>query len=79
MNLKSLICSAGSGDISLTKLWANVAYLSATFAFNYGTIAGAATGGVSAEKWLIFLAVVGSHATASKWIAMKYGGDDAKD
>lgn len=77
MKLSSLICSAGSGDISLTKLWANIAYLCATFAFVWGTVT--VPGGVSADKWLIFLGVVGGHAAASKWIAMKYGGDDGKD
>lgn len=64
-----LITDAGTGQLSHTKLWANVAYASATVAFLYTVYADKA----SADVWLIYLGVVGASATVSKLLSLKYG------
>lgn len=70
MTLKDLITDAGTGQLSHTKLWANIAYASATAAFLWAAYQGSAT----ADVWLIYLGVVGASATVSKLLSLKYGG-----
>jgi len=70
VRLSNLICSSGTGEISHTKLWTNIAYLVATIAFvrvNWGPTP------ASPEIWGIHLGVLAGHGAASKLIAMKYG------
>jgi hypothetical protein len=74
MNLKDLITDAGTGQLSHTKLWANIAYASATVAFLYAVHKDSAT----ADVWLIYLGVVGASATVSKLLSLKYGGAAAE-
>ena len=69
MKLADLITDAGTGMVSHTKLWANVAYSAATGAFLYMSYAGTA----SADIWLIYLVSIGASATASKLLSLKYG------
>lgn len=69
MTYKDLITDAGTGMLSHTKIWANVAYAVATVAFGYTVYKGTATG----EIWLIYLGVVGSSATVSKMLSLRYG------
>lgn len=69
MDAKELITDAGTGLLSHTKLWQNIAYLTATGAFIYMAYAGTA----SAEIWLVYLGVIGASATASKFLSMRYG------
>lgn len=69
VRFSDLFMDAGTGQLSHTKLWANVAYLSATFAFCWMSYKGTATG----EIWLIYLGVLGIHGAASKLISLKYG------
>jgi len=69
MKLSDLITDAGTGMVSHTKLWANIAYAAATVAFCYMAYAGTA----SAEIWLIYLASIGASATLSKLLSLKYG------
>lgn len=69
MKFIDLITDAGTGMISHTKLWANIAYLAATLAFAYMAYKNTAT----AEIWLIYLASIGASATLSKLLSLKYG------
>lgn len=70
MKLVDLITDAGTGMVSHTKLWANVAYATATGAFAYAVYKGTA----SADIWIIYLGVVGASATLSKLLSLRYGG-----
>jgi hypothetical protein len=73
MKLSEIIKDAGTGLPSHTKLWANIAYLSATLVFlRWGLLADEIPSG---EYWLIYLGIVGAHTTASKWLSFKYGGE----
>lgn len=69
MNLSDLIKDAGTGQMSHTKVWANVAYATATVAFGYMVYTNTAT----AEIWLIYLGGIGASATLSKLLSLKYG------
>lgn len=70
MKLKDLITDSAEPDrMSHTKLWANVAYATATVVFALQ----AYKGSLNADVWLIYLGVVGAHSAASKLIGMKYG------
>lgn len=69
MKLADLIQDAGTGQLSHTKLWANVAYFAATVAF----VKQAWMGTADADIWLIYLGVVGTSTTFSKLISMRYG------
>lgn len=69
MKCRDLITDIGTGQMSHTKLWANVAYAASTIwlsgiAFN---------GKLSADLLLIYLGIVGASATASKFLSLKYG------
>lgn len=69
MRWKGLIADTMTGDVSHTKVWSNVAYCAATFAFCWG--AWHAT--LTPDIWLIYMGVVGAHSATSKLIGMKYG------
>ncbi len=69
MKLADLITDPGTGMVSHTKLWANIAYAAATGAFLYMSYAGTA----SADIWLIYLASIGTSATLSKLLSLRYG------
>jgi hypothetical protein len=69
MKWSDLITDAGTGMLSHTKLWANVAYASATIAFCYMAYSNTAT----AEIWMIYLGGIGASATLSKLLSLKYG------
>lgn len=68
MKLSDLIQDAGTGLMSHTKVWANVAYAAATVAFGYMVYTNTAT----AEIWLIYLGGIGASATLSKLLSLKY-------
>lgn len=65
MRLAELISNPGTGRISHTKLWANVACAMATLMFGYQGVHGTLT----ADVWLIYLGLVGGYAAALRWIA----------
>ncbi len=69
MKCSDLIKDAGTGQMSHTKVWANVAYTTATLAFIYSVYADTATG----EIWLIYLGCIGASASVSKLLSLKYG------
>ncbi len=69
MRLSDLIVDPATGMLSHTKLWMNIAYCATTFSFIWLSYKGT----VTAEIWLIYLAVLGAHGTASKLISLKYG------
>ncbi|MFZ5529443.1 MAG: hypothetical protein ACOY4U_00065 [Pseudomonadota bacterium] len=69
MKWRDLIVDAGTGMVSHTKLWANVCYAACTAAFGWQVYHNTATDMI----WLIYLGCVGTSATASKWLSMKYG------
>ena len=74
MRLSDLVTNPASGRLSHSKLWANIAYASATGMFVYQGVAGVLT----AETWLIYLGAVGGYSAARSWIATRRGqGSDS--
>lgn len=71
MKAIDLITDCTTGQLSHTKLWANVAYFTATLAFVRITMFSAEPS--SPEIWLIYLGVVGAHNVSSKILSMRYG------
>ena len=74
MGIKDMITDVGTGQTSHTKVWANIAYATATGAFIYVVYVGTDTDMI----WLIYLGVVGASATASKFLSMRYGSKDTQ-
>lgn len=74
MKILDLITDPGTGQLSTTKLWLNVAYGSATFAF----LKAAWDGVLQGEMWWAYLLVVGGHAAGSKLISLKYKEAETK-
>lgn len=71
LELDEMFTSHGSGKLSHTKFWANIAYLVATLAFirlNFTEERPA----YLPELWLIYIALTSGNAMASKWISLKY-------
>lgn len=68
MRLRDLVTDAGGRTLSHTKMWANVAYAAATFAF----VRQAWVGTITGEIWWAYLGCVGGAAVASKYLALKY-------
>ncbi|MBI5058943.1 hypothetical protein HZB60_04055 [candidate division KSB1 bacterium] len=69
MPLKDLITDAATGQLSHAKIWANVAYATATLI----VIIMAVNGTLGGEIFLCYLAGVGMSAAASKFASMKLG------
>jgi hypothetical protein len=70
MTLSDLVVdSQDPNRISHTKLWSNIAYAAATAVF----IVQAWKGTLQPDVWFIYLGIVGTHTTASKFLSMKYG------
>lgn len=69
MKLSDLVKDPGTGQLSHTKIWANIAYAASTVSFCWMNFKGTA----SPDIWFIYLGVVGVHGAASKLISMKYG------
>ena len=70
MTLTDLVTdSQDPSRLSHTKLWSNIAYAAATLVF----LLEAWKGTLTSDIWLVYLAVVGAHTTASKFLSMKYG------
>lgn len=74
MKLSDLFRDPGTGQLSQTKLWANIAYAAATAAF----VKQAWAGTLTPDVWLFYLGTVGAHTAVSKLISMRYGGDRAQ-
>ena len=79
LDLSEMFESHGSGKISHTKFWSNVAYLVGTISFikiNFSEHPPE----YLPELWLFFLGVIGGNSAVSKWISLKYqqnkGNDD---
>lgn len=72
MKTSDLLRDAGTGQLSHTKLWANIAYIVATAAFLQ--LAFACDKTPDADIWLIYLGVIGSHCAVSKLVSMRYRG-----
>lgn len=64
-----MVCDPATGLLSPSKVWMNVAYIVVSYGFILETIK---LGSVPAEKWLIYLAIVGTQSTASDFISLKY-------
>lgn len=76
MKAIDLITDAGTGQCSHTKLWANIAYCSATLVFlRWGIFAPEPP---SEWMWLIYLGVVGGHTVLSKLVSLKYAKPEEK-
>ncbi|MDR1276170.1 MAG: hypothetical protein LBL72_07300 [Candidatus Accumulibacter sp.] len=74
MNLSDLIACPDGKTLSHTKLWANIGYAAATAAFIRLNWIGIA----HTEVWLAYLGCVAGAATASKFLALKYGNTGNK-
>mgnify|MGYP001619365518 CR=1 FL=1 len=72
--LKDLI-STPKGKVSHTKFWANIAYATATVIISVVTYKDKLTW----ELFVIYLAVVGGSAIASKLVALRYGPESKKE
>lgn len=72
LKLSDLIIDAGTGQLSHTKVWANVAYFVTTVSFAWLSYQGKS----DADIWLIYLGIVASHAAASKVVSLKFGGKE---
>lgn len=70
MKCSSLITDAGTGQLSHTKIWANIAYIVATVAFLRQVFFAPVP--PDADIWLIYLGVIGSHCAVSKLISLRY-------
>ncbi len=77
VKLRELFTSEGTNKISHTKFWANIAYFISAIAFIKLNFIESFQPYL-AEIWLIFLGVVASNASISKFISMKYKGGTHK-
>ena len=76
IQLAELFESIGTGKISHTKFWANVAYFVATIAFvdiNFKP----SPPEYLVELWFVYLATVASNASISKFLSLKYSNQNA--
>ncbi len=71
MKIIDLITDAGTGQLSHTKLWTNIAYAAATVAFLRISMFSDAPS--SPDIWLVYLGVVGASGVSSKFLSLKYG------
>lgn len=62
--LGGLFNNAATGEMSHSKLWANVAAGAATYKF-------ITLPDLNAEIWVAYLGIVGGYAVARKWLATK--------
>lgn len=69
MGLKDIVTDAGTGMVSHTKIWANIAYAVATGIVIHMTLNGQMTGDVL----MIYLGIVGASSLGSKLLSLKYG------
>ena len=67
--LIDLITDAGTGQISHTKIWTNIAYAVFTYAILSMVVS---QNPPSIEMWLLYLGIVGGHNLLSKAVSMKY-------
>lgn len=75
LDLRYLFTSEGTGEVSSTKFWTNIAYLVATVAFLAINIFAPGAGSLE-MVWLIYLGVVASQASVSKMLSLKFGKTD---
>lgn len=78
LDLSEMFESHGSGKISHTKFWSNVAYLVGTISFikiNFSEHPPE----YLPELWLFFLGVIGGNSAVSKWISLKYQNNKGND
>ena len=76
IQLAELFESTGTGKISHTKFWANVAYFVSTIAFvdiNFKP----SPPEYLVELWFVYLATVASNASISKFLSLKYSNQNA--
>lgn len=66
-----LVNNVATGQLSHSKLWANVAAAAATYKF-------IALPDLDAEIWVAYLGIVGGYAVAMKWIAAKHENGSEK-
>lgn len=69
MKISDLIVDPGTGQLSHTKIWTNIAYLVVTIAFIKTTFSSAE---INFSMWLLYLGIVGGHSSLSKLISLKY-------
>ena len=67
--LGGLVNNVATGQLSHSKLWANVAAGAATYKF-------IVLPDLDADIWIAYLGIVGGYSVAMKWIAAKHGSPD---
>ena len=72
IQLSELFESSGTGKISHTKFWSNVAYFVCTIAFAYMNFRPTAPDYL-VEIWLVYLTGIAGNASISKFLSLKYG------
>ena len=72
MRASDLFRDAGTGQLSHTKLWTNIAYIVVTVVFL--RLAFVCNTPPDADIWLIYLGIIGAHGAVSKLISMRYRG-----
>lgn len=69
--LGGLVNNVETGQLSHSKLWANIAAGAATYKFII-------LPECDAEIWIAYLGIVGGYAVAMKWIAAKHSDSNEK-
>lgn len=74
-DVRELFNSEVTGKASHTKLWSNIAYLAATISFLHINLHTTDINALSVI-WFVYLAVVAGNSVASKWLSLKYQGQE---
>lgn len=77
IQLSELFESTGTGKISHTKFWSNVAYFVCTVAFAYMNFKPTPPEHL-VEVWVVYLATVAGNASISKFLSLKYSQHSAE-
>lgn len=78
IQLSGLFESAGSGKISHTKFWSNVAYFVCTVSFAYMNFKPSPPDYLL-EIWFVYLTAVAGNASISKFLSLKYARVDTAE
>lgn len=73
MAMRDLICDHVTGHVSHTKLWANIAYATATVVFAHIGWQATPSDGLS-MLFFVYLATIGGNQLANTWISSRLKG-----
>lgn len=75
MKFSDIFLDAGTGKMSQTKLWQNIGNTIGTFIILYLTW----TNGITIDYFIAYMAILTMHATASKFLSIRFGIPDKDD